>query len=157
MADNDAVIVRFYDAFAKRDGETMAACYAPDARFSDPVFPGLTGKEPGQMWRMLLSNPDSDLKIELLGHFAEGDTGAAHWRATYTFPDTGNKVVNDIRASFHFEKGKIVDHVDQFDFPKWAAQALGLPGKLLGRTPIIKRATRKRAGGRLKEFIANDS
>jgi ketosteroid isomerase-like protein len=157
MADNDAVIVRFYDAFAKRDGEAMAACYAPTARFSDPVFPGLTGREPGQMWRMLLSNPDSDLEVELLGHFAEGDTGAAHWRATYTFPDTGNKVVNDIRASFHFEQGKIVDHVDHFDFHKWAGQALGLPGKLLGGTPIIKRATRKRAGGRLQKFIADDA
>jgi ketosteroid isomerase-like protein len=156
MPDNDALIVRFYDAFAKHEGDKMAACYAPDARFSDPVFQGLTGKEPGQMWRMLTSNPDSDLEVELLGHFAEGDTGAAHWRATYTFPETGRKVVNDVRASFHFADGKIADHVDQFDFHKWAGQALGLPGKLLGGTPIIKRATRKRAAARLKEFIAQD-
>lgn len=157
MADNDALIVRFYEAFARRDGEAMAACYAPDARFSDPVFPELKGREPGQMWRMLLSNPDSDLKVELLGHFAEGDTGAAHWRATYTFPDTGRNVVNDVRASFHFTGGRIADHVDQFDFHKWAGQALGMPGKLLGGTPIIRRATRKRAGARLKAFIADDT
>ena len=156
MPDNDDLIVRFYDAFAKRNGDAMAACYADDARFSDPVFQGLTGKEPGQMWRMLTSNPDSDLKIELLEHSAEGDTGAAHWRATYTFPDTGRHVVNDVRGSFHFAGGKIADHVDQFDFHKWAGQALGLPGKLLGGTPIIKNATRKRARGRLDKFIAAD-
>ncbi len=156
MADNDAVTVRFYDAFANHDGDKMAACYAEDARFSDPVFPGLKGAEPGQMWRMLTADEDSDLEVKLLGHFAEGDTGAAHWRATYTFPDTGREVVNDVRASFHFADGKIVDHVDDFDFHKWAGQALGLPGKLLGGTPIIKGATRRRARKRLDEFIAAD-
>jgi ketosteroid isomerase-like protein len=156
MADNDDVIVAFYDAFAKRDGDKMASLYAPEARFSDPVFPGLKGKEPGQMWRMLTEGEDSDLKVELLGHFADVDTGAAHWRATYTFPQTGRHVVNDIRASFHFENGKIADHVDDFDFHKWAGQALGLPGKLLGGTPIIKGATRRKARGRLDEFIAAD-
>lgn len=157
MAGNDDLIERFYGAFAKRDGNGMAACYAPDARFSDPVFPGLKGSEPGQMWRMLLDNEDSDLEVKLLGHFAEGDTGAAHWRATYTFPETGRHVVNDIRASFHFADGKIVDHVDTFDFHKWASQALGLPGKLLGGTPIIKGATRRKARKRLDAFIADDS
>ena len=156
VPDNDALIVRFYEAFAKHDGDKMAACYADDARFSDPVFPGLKGREPGQMWRMLTSNEDSDLEVKLLGHFAEGDTGAAHWRATYTFPDTGRAVVNDVRASFHFADGKIADHVDDFDFHAWAGQALGLPGKLLGGTPIIKGATRRRARKRLDEFIAAD-
>jgi ketosteroid isomerase-like protein len=156
VADNGELIRRFYEAFAQRDGGKMAGFYAADARFSDPVFPDLRGKEPGQMWRMLTSNPDSDLEIKLMGSFAEGDTGAAHWRATYTFPETGNQVVNDIRASFHFSDGKIVDHVDSFDFGKWASQALGLPGKLFGRTPFIRAAVRRRAGKRLEAFIAED-
>ncbi|MFT4048815.1 MAG: nuclear transport factor 2 family protein [Solirubrobacterales bacterium] len=43
--DNAKLIERFYAAFASRDGETMAACYAPDATFSDPVFPDLSGYE----------------------------------------------------------------------------------------------------------------
>lgn len=156
MADNDSVIVRFYKAFAARDGGTMAACYAPDAQFSDPVFPGLKGKQPGQMWRMLTEGEDSDLKVELREHSAEGDTGSAHWIATYTFPETGRHVVNDIQANFRFANGKIVEHVDDFDFHRWASQALGLPGKLLGGTPIIKGATRRRARARLDEFIAAD-
>jgi ketosteroid isomerase-like protein len=50
---NDELIQRFYAAFDRCDGEAMAACYAPDARFDDPVFPGLRGAEPGQLWRML--------------------------------------------------------------------------------------------------------
>src|SRR5436190_2219712 len=44
---NDALIQRFYAAFAARDGAAMAACYAPDATFSDPVFTDLKGEEPG--------------------------------------------------------------------------------------------------------------
>ena len=31
-------IERFYKAFAELDAKTMAACYAPDASFEDPVF-----------------------------------------------------------------------------------------------------------------------
>ena len=37
--DNKQLIERFYAAFGRRDGDAMAACYAPDASFSDPVFP----------------------------------------------------------------------------------------------------------------------
>jgi ketosteroid isomerase-like protein len=153
---NNELIERFYEAFARRDGEAMAKLYAPDARFSDPVFPNLRGSEPGQMWRMLTSGEDSDLVVKLLGHFAEGDTGAAHWRAEYTFPQTGKPVVNDIRASFHFSDGKIVDHVDSFNFHRWASQAMGLSGRLLGWTPLLRAAVRRRARKRLDDFIAED-
>lgn len=153
MADNGELIVRFYEAFARGDGDTMAACYAPDARFSDPVFTDLRGEEPGQMWRMLTSRAE-DLEVKLMGSFAEGETGAAHWRATYTFARTGRPVVNDIRASFHFGGGKIVDHVDSFEFHKWASQALGLPGRLLGWTPLLRAAIRRRARSDLDAFIA---
>jgi hypothetical protein len=44
-----AVIERLYQAFQKQDGAAMAACYHPDATFSDPVFPNLKGKEIGAM------------------------------------------------------------------------------------------------------------
>jgi ketosteroid isomerase-like protein len=157
VAGNDELIVRFYDAFARRDGDAMAACYAPDAHFSDPVFTDLRGREPGQMWRMLTEGEDSDLKVELLEHSADGEAGTAHWRATYTFPETGRPVVNDIHAKFRFADGKIADHVDDFNFHRWATQAIGLLGRLLGGTPIVKGATRKRARARLDEFIAGDS
>ena len=149
------MIEHFYAAFARHDGDAMARLYAPEARFSDPVFPNLRGEEPGQMWRMLTSRADeSGLEVNLLGHFAEGDTGAAHWRATYDFIQTGRPVVNDVRASFHFADGKIVDHVDAFDFRKWAQQALGLRGRLLGWTPMLRGAVRRNARKRLDEFIA---
>jgi hypothetical protein len=59
-----------------------------------------------------------------------------------------------VRASFRFEDGLIAEHTDDFDFYRWSKQALGTPGLLLGWTPILKAATRKRARGSLDEFLA---
>jgi len=151
--DNGELIRRFYAAFAIRDADTMAACYAPDARFSDPVFPDLRGPEPGAMWRMLTGRSD-DLTVELLEHEADGDHGSARWLARYTFTQTGRPVENDVRASFRFATGLIAEHHDDFDFHRWSRQALGTPGVLLGWTPLLRNAVRRRARASLDEFMA---
>src|SRR5918997_3322921 len=150
-----STIERFYAAFGARDGGAMAACYAPDAHFSDPVFTDLNGDEPGAMWRMLTGQA-KDLRVELLEHEAADDRGSAHWRATYTFTQTGRPVVNDVRARFQFADGLIAEHTDEFGFHRWARQALGTTGLLLGWTPIVSGATRKRARASLDEFIARE-
>ncbi|MGB2850189.1 MAG: nuclear transport factor 2 family protein [Solirubrobacterales bacterium] len=151
---NDEQIRRFYAAFAERDGAAMEACYAPDVRFSDPVFPDLKGPEAGAMWRMLTGQAE-DLEIELAEHAAEGDTGSARWIARYTFTRSGRPVVNDVRASFRFgPEGLIREHTDDFNFYSWARQALGLSGLLLGWTPIVKGGVRKQARASLDAFIA---
>ena len=62
---NLATIERFYAAFDAKDGETVAACYAPDSRFEDPAFGELTGEEAGAMWRMLTGRAE-DLKVALV-------------------------------------------------------------------------------------------
>jgi ketosteroid isomerase-like protein len=152
---NESLIERFYGAFAERDGAGMAACYAPDVRFSDPVFPNLRGAEAGAMWRMLTGRA-TDLRIELLERKANGDRGTARWRAHYTFAQTGRPVVNDVRASFGFADGLIVEHEDDFDFHRWARQALGPSGLLLGWTPLLRSAVRRRARAGLDEFQASE-
>lgn len=151
--ENDALIERFYAAFGRRDGDEMAACYAPDARFDDPVFPGLVGSEPGDMWRMLTARAE-DLQVDLHAHATEGDHGTARWVATYTFTQTGRPVVNDVRATFRFRDGLIAEHRDDFSFHGWSRQALGTPGLLLGWTPILRVATRKKARAGLDEYVA---
>jgi ketosteroid isomerase-like protein len=151
--ENKALIARFYTAFAERDGAAMAACYVRDAHFSDPVFTDLVGPEPGAMWRMLTSRGE-DLEVELVDHAASEDSGTAHWIATYTFTQTGRHVVNDVHAHFRFRDGLISDHMDDFNFYKWSKQALGTPGLLLGWTPIIHGAVKKKARAGLDEFLA---
>ena len=149
------LIERFYDAFGRRDGDAMAACYAPRARFSDPVFQDLHGEEPGAMWRMLTSRAE-DLRIELVEHDADDGAGSARWLADYTFTQTGRPVHNDVRARFRFADGLIAEHDDSFGFHAWARQALGPSGLLLGWTPIVQGAVRKRARAGLDEFMAGD-
>jgi ketosteroid isomerase-like protein len=149
---NIALIERFYGAFSAGDGDSMAACYSPEVHFSDPVFPDLRGPDAGGMWRMLTGAP-GEVRIELLEHDADATTGSAHWRAHYTFSETGRPVVNDIHASFRFEGGLIVDHHDDFDFHAWSRQALGTVGLLLGWTPIVRSKVRAKAAARLEQFM----
>jgi len=151
MTDAQELIERFYRAFDEGDGATMAACYAPDVRFSDPVFPDLRGAQAGAMWQMLTAGP-GDLSIELLEHEAGETQGSAHWQARYTFTETGRPVLNDIHASFRFEDGLIVEHHDEFSFHRWARQALGPVGLALGWTPLVRSAVRRKAAARLAEF-----
>jgi ketosteroid isomerase-like protein len=152
-AANRSLIERFYEAFGRRDGDAMAACYTPDATFSDPVFTDLRGEEPGAMWRMLTARA-TDLRIELREHDADGDRGSARWIAHYTFTQTGRPVVNDVQASFRFRDGLIAEHTDSFDFHRWSRQALGTSGLLLGWTPLLRAAVRRRARGGLDVFMA---
>jgi ketosteroid isomerase-like protein len=152
---NDELIQRLYAAFAGRDGEAMAACYAPNARFSDPVFTDLRDDEPGSMWRMLTGRA-RDLEVGLAEHEADDRRGSAHWLADYTF-STGRRVHNDIRAEFRFEEGLIAEHRDSFSFYAWARQALGPVGLALGWTPIIRARVRREARAGLDEFRAGAS
>jgi ketosteroid isomerase-like protein len=155
-APNEDLIERFYGAFAARDGAGMEACYAPYVRFSDPVFTDLQGPEAGAMWRMLTGRA-KDLEVELLEHEADGERGSAHWRATYTYSQTGRPVVNDVWAAFRFADGAMAEHLDSFGFHRWARQALGPTGLLLGWTPLLRSAVRRRAREALEEFMAAGS
>ena len=132
----------------------MAACYAPDAHFSDPVFTDLRDEEPGAMWRMLTGRAQ-DLEVTLVEHEAGDERGSAHWLADYTFR-TGRKVHNDVRAELRFADGLIVEHRDSFSFHAWARQALGPIGLALGWTPIVRGKVQREARSGLDEFLAND-
>jgi ketosteroid isomerase-like protein len=151
---NRELIERFYEAFGRCDGAAMSACYAPGAHFRDPAFGDLQGVEIGAMWRMLTARA-TDLKIELHEHEATEDSGSAHWIARYTF-NTGRPVVNDIQAKLRFSDGLIADHVDDFDFRKWAKQALGPTGNLVAVLPPLRKKARGQARGQLDEFIASE-
>jgi ketosteroid isomerase-like protein len=150
---NLSLIDELYSAFARRDGTAMAQCYAPDATFSDPVFVGLRGEQPGGMWRMLTSRA-KDLTVDLVSRDASAADGKANWVAHYTFAQTGRPVVNDVRSTFRFADGLIIAQVDEFDFYRWSRQALGPSGLLLGWTPFLRRSVQRKARAGLDAFLA---
>lgn len=146
------LIERFYTAFQQGDWATMAACYHPDATFSDPAFPNLQRKQPAAMWRMLLEGATS-LKLTFSDVSGGNGRGEAKWIAIYPFSQTGRQVENHIAASFEFKDGLIIRHRDAFDFWAWTRMALGPVGYLLGWSPLLQNKVRKMAGQRLVRFI----
>lgn len=148
---NVALITAFYQAFQQLDAEAMARCYADDVRFSDPVFTDLRGRDAGDMWRMLCARA-KDFSLTFDGVEADDHQGRARWIATYVFSQTGNTVVNHIEARFMLRDGKIIEHRDHFDLWRWASQALGAKGRLLGWAPPVQNAIRQQAAKGLAAF-----
>lgn len=156
MDANRQLIVDFYSAFQAKDSAAMSACYHPDVHFSDPVFKDLKGKRASAMWEMLCEG-GKDLQVEFSDVSADADAGRAHWDARYTFSPTGRSVHNPIDATFELQDGKIIRHQDSFDLHAWAAQALGLPGRLFGGFGFFQNKIRATALGRLEKHISRKS
>jgi ketosteroid isomerase-like protein len=150
------IIETFYTAFAKGDWQTMAGCYHPDAEFTDEVFVGLKGKEVPDMWRMLIERGGGNMEITYSHVQEKEEEGSADWVAVYLFSATGRRVINRIQARFLFKDGKIYRHTDQFDLHKWAAQAMGFKGKLLGGTGFFRRKLQKTARQGLDRYLSRN-
>ncbi|TKC12937.1 nuclear transport factor 2 family protein [Pedobacter polaris] len=152
MNTNEQLIQHFYTCFKNKDYKGMQACYADDATFSDAVFKNLSAAQVKAMWEMLIAK-GKDMRIEFSNISADEHTGRAHWDAYYTFSSTGKKVINKIDASFEFKNGKIIKHIDDFNFYTWAKQALGTTGILLGWTGFLRNKIQATAIGNLEKFM----
>ena len=153
MHPNAALLEGFYASFGRLDAEAMAKCYHRDVTFRDPVFGELRGQRAGDMWRMLAGRA-KDFAVEASEVKADDARGSARWVATYTFGKTGRRVRNVIDARFEFRDGLILRHEDAFDLWKWAGQALGPTGLLLGWTPLVQGRIRDEARKGLDAFVA---
>jgi hypothetical protein len=63
-------------------------------------------------------------------------------------------VHNVIEARFRFEDSRIREHHDSCDFERWARQALGLVGVVLGETEFLHHQVRESARKKIDKFIA---
>ncbi|MGN8226255.1 nuclear transport factor 2 family protein [Gracilimonas sp. BCB1] len=154
MHKNQKLITRFYTAFQNRDAETMMKCYHEHASFKDPVFELESKEEIDAMWTMLCARAK---EFDLSFHSVQANElrGSAHWEASYLFSSTGRKVHNKITAHFEFQDGLIAGHLDEFNFWKWSAMALGMPGYVLGWTPLLQKKVQAEAMKNLKLFQSN--
>ena len=140
---NAALIDRFYEAFARQDGEAMAACYTPDAHFSDPVFTDLHGEEVGRdvadalrarhrpAGRALGGRGRRRAGLGPLGgrlHVLHRATGPQRDRGLVSLPGRPDR-----RPS------------RQFDLWAWSRQALGPLGVVLGWSPPVQGKIRAQA------------
>jgi hypothetical protein len=150
MHPNAELLTGFYQAFNRLDAGPMRAAYAPDAIFSDEAFVGLKGAEIGDMWTMLASRAKG-FRLEYRDIEADDATGKAHWEAWYLFGGA-RRVHNVIDATFTFRDGRILSHVDHFDFWRWSRQALGMPGVLLGWSGGLRRTVQQRSRKLLEDY-----
>lgn len=153
MTSNEQIIHQFYTAFQQKNYKTMQDSYADNAVFNDAVFTNLDAKEVKAMWQMLISR-SGDMTMTFGNIKEAGNKVTAYWEANYTFTATGRKVVNKINAEFELENGKIVKHTDDFNFYKWAKQAFGAGGFLLGWTSAFKAKVGETAKKKLEEYMA---
>lgn len=156
MHPNEQLLHNFYTAFQNLNAAGMKACYHPDIHFSDPAFPTLKGAQAGAMWSMLIENlkkGKNGWKLEFSKITANDIEGSAHWEAHYTLSSTGNQVHNIIEARFQFQDGKIIRHIDSFDFYRWARMGFGMRGTLLGWTPFFKKKVQATVKGLLIKYM----
>ncbi|ULQ54189.1 nuclear transport factor 2 family protein [Flavihumibacter fluvii] len=154
MHPNEELIERFYTCFQQKNYKGMQDCYASDAHFSDEAFTNLNSSQVCAMWEMLIKR-GKDLQVEFSDIKANDVEGSADWIAKYTFSAARRPVENHIHARFRFANGKIIEHIDQFNFYTWSRQALGFPGWLLGWTTYLQHKVQKSAMQGLADFMNN--
>ena len=152
VATTPGAAVRFYTAFPARDPDAVGALYAPAATFTDPAFGTLDAAEARAMWQMLLGRAQ-DLVVTWRVESETSTHARVHWEARYTFAATDRSVVNRIATDMTLAGGLIVCQVDHFDFWRWSRQALGLPGTLLGWSPLLRARVRSQARAGLARFM----
>ncbi len=146
------ILEKFYTSFSNKDINGMLSCYSDEIIFYDPAFGPLRGSRAKAMWTMLIERGTSlDISFEVLE--ASTDFGKVKWTANYHYGSKKRKVVNRVLAQMTLKDGKIIKHIDHFNFWKWAQQALGLPGYLLGWSPLMTKIVRKKTNGLLNDFI----
>jgi ketosteroid isomerase-like protein len=149
------VVRKFYQSFQALDGNAMAACYHPDVYFEDPAFGVLKGSRAARMWQMLCeSQKDKDFQLVVSDPIEHDEVVKVDWEAQYIFSKTGRHIHNHITATLKVLEGRILHHVDHFSLHRWATQALGWKGWLLGGTPFFQKKLQQQTNRLLDKYIA---
>ena len=157
MNTNELLISNFYTSFKSLNADGMNTCYSDEIVFFDPVFELLEGNQAKAMWRMLCKNArDFSLTFGNIKDMGD-DYYTCDWVATYTFSQTGRRVVNNVKAHMKMLDGKIVEHSDGFSLHKWSSQALGLSGRLLGWNSFFQRKIKNASRKKLLAYIEKEN
>ncbi len=158
MEAHHQLIDKFYSSFQDHDHQGMIDCYHKDVVFEDPAFGELVGKERvSAMWKMLLERAKGDLIIHFDSVMADEIGGYCHWEAHYHFSKSQRPVHNEIRATFRFQDGLIIEHHDHFSLWNWARMALGPTGTWLGWSPMVQNKIRRSCIGQLNDYMGKSA
>lgn len=148
----EIVTTNFYSAFQQKNADGMNECYHQNLHFEDPAFGKLSYGQTCSMWKMLCDSA-KDLSIEFSILKVEEEYVETKWIAEYNFSKTGRFVRNEIIAHMTFKDGMIIEHIDKFDLYKWAKQAMGVQGWLIGATPFFKKKLQQQTNHQLAKYM----
>ncbi len=148
------LIKTFYTSLNNHDIDTMISCYHEDVIFEDPIFGRLEANKVKKMWYWLCEN-GKDLTVQFSDIQADDQKGSAYWEARYTFGKRKRLVLNRVNASFEFNDGKIIKHTDHFNLKRWASQAMGWKGKVVGGSTYFRKKIQHRSNRLLDKFQIN--
>jgi hypothetical protein len=152
MSAHKRIVETLFRSLQTLDHNAMAACYDETAAFSDIAFRLQGRQQIHTMWHMICLK-GIDVQVQSIEDV--GDIVHARIVDTYTFSDTGRKVINPIESSFEFRNGLIAVQRDSCDPLHWARQAFGgLKGELVGRVGLLRRVAASR---KLQQFAAASS
>ena len=98
------IAIKFYDAFASADVETLKKLYDEKLIFNDEIFVGLNYEETIKMWSsLLIGNKDMSIKYTIK-EYSENKV-KVEWIADYLFSASRRKVRNVIIANMEIENG----------------------------------------------------
>ena len=153
---NELIANEFYSAFANRNAAAMNKLYHKGLEFEDPAFGKLHYDQACAMWSMLCSSA-KDLVISFDIIKSDENTVTTKWIADYNFSKTNRMVHNEIIAVMKIETDLIIEHTDSFNLHKWAKQALGLQGFILGGTNFFRKKLHQQTGRQLLRYIQKNS
>jgi hypothetical protein len=125
---------------------------------STPIFPKLEGVQIKSVWSMIMAGArDFSVHYEILS-FDETHVRVS-WTALNRFSATNRPVKNQVMTELMLSsptpggnEGKILSQSDVFDFYRWARQALGMPGTLLGWMPWFQKQIQTKSSEKLASF-----
>lgn len=148
------IVTSFYDCFAKGEAKGMLNFYAEEVIFCDPAFGKLSGNRPHEMWRMLLGRFDEHTTINFEVVETEANKAQVKWTAKYHFGKKRRPVTNRVTSTLILKNEKIVEYYDNFDIWKWAYQAIGIGGLLLGWSKFFQLKIQQNTNKMLDKYIA---
>lgn len=151
---NRQLITNFYEAFANKNTEAMAECYAEHIVFEDPAFGRLNGPEVMAMWTMLIQRGGDTLTTKFTIREVTNGGAKTTFEPSYLFGPKKRKVDNVISTHFIIEEGKIVYHGDQFNLWKWSRMALGTTGLMIGWSGGFKKKLQAKLRSTLEKFMS---
>src|SRR5688500_14581539 len=103
MHPNEDLIRKLFSALNAKDHETMARCYAKNARFEDIAFKLNTPKQIQAMWHLIC---ETDIQATVKSVTANDSTVVAEIVDHYHF-EGKNEVINPITSRFKIQGGLI--------------------------------------------------